>query len=113
MFGSDDKGGKGSLGARLGNTKVVPKINASSAERALQEAAGVKSISIKGASSRGNVVEVQGLAPGTTAEDVRVCALHLCCLSFAHCVNTYSRLSFRSAVSRPKASLCRRLRTLL
>ncbi|KAI0079311.1 hypothetical protein K474DRAFT_1592266 [Panus rudis PR-1116 ss-1] len=69
--GGDEKGGK-SLGSRLSNSKSVPKINASIAEKALLEASGVKSsLSIKGASSRGNVVEVKGLAPGTTAEDVR------------------------------------------
>ena len=63
-----------SLGARLGGKATVPKINVSGAERALREANGEKGIAIKGASSRGNVVEVSGLADGTTSEDVEVCA---------------------------------------
>lgn len=58
------------LGARLGNKERPPKMNLSLAERALAEATGEKGISIKGASSRGNVVEVSGLADGTTSEDV-------------------------------------------
>lgn len=49
---------------------------ASAAERALREANGEKGISIKGASSRGNVVEVTGLAEGTTSEDVEVGIYH-------------------------------------
>ncbi|GJE91444.1 RNA-binding protein [Phanerochaete sordida] len=59
-----------SLGARLGNKERPPKMNLSAAERALAEATGEKGIAIKGASSRGNVVEVSGLADGTTSEDV-------------------------------------------
>ena len=63
-----------SLSARLGNTAAVPKMNLSAAERALQEANGERGLAIKGAgaSGRGNVVEVTGLADGTTAEDVEV-----------------------------------------
>lgn len=61
-----------SLSARLGNATGAPKHNLSPAERALREANGEAGISIKGASSRGNVVEVHGLADGTTAEDVEV-----------------------------------------
>ena len=61
-----------SLGARLGNKERPPKMNLSLAERALAEATGEKGISIKGASSRGNVVEVSGLADGTTSADVEV-----------------------------------------
>ncbi|KAI0783031.1 hypothetical protein C8Q75DRAFT_785527 [Abortiporus biennis] len=59
-----------SLVSRLSNTKTSPKINLSAAERALREARGEKGLSIKGASGRGNVVQVSGLAKGTTAEDV-------------------------------------------
>ena len=63
-----------SLSARLGNSATVPKMNLSAAERALQEANGERGFAIKGAgaSGRGNVVEVSGLAEGTTAEDVEV-----------------------------------------
>ena len=44
------------------------------ADRALKDAIGDKGgLSIKGASSRGNVVQVSGLAKGTTAADVEVC----------------------------------------
>lgn len=49
-----------------------PKMNFTGADRALREAMGEKGLSIKGASSRGNLVEVAGLAPGTTAADVEV-----------------------------------------
>ena len=45
-------------------------MNFTGADRALREALGEKGLSIKGASSRGNVVEVAGLAPGTSAADV-------------------------------------------
>ncbi len=47
-------------------------MNLSLADRALREANGEKGLSIKGASSRGNVVQVGGLAKGTTSEDVEV-----------------------------------------
>ena len=63
-----------SLSARLGNKTTVPKINVAGVDRALREAQGEKGLSIKGASSRGNVVEVSGLADGTTSEDVEVCS---------------------------------------
>lgn len=60
-----------SLGARLSNTpNGAPKMNFTGADRALRDALGEKEISIKGASSRGNVVQVGGLAPGTSAADV-------------------------------------------
>ncbi|OBZ69952.1 hypothetical protein A0H81_10517 [Grifola frondosa] len=60
-----------SLSARLTNVPVgAPKMNFAGAERALREATGEKGLSIKGASSRGNVVQVSGLASGTTAADV-------------------------------------------
>lgn len=46
------------------------------ADKALRDAVGDKAgLSIKGASSRGNVVQVAGLAKGTTAADVEVCLL--------------------------------------
>ena len=64
--------GNKSLSARLSNSGAPPKMNASLAERALREANGETGLAIKGASSRGNVVEVSGLADGTTAEDVEV-----------------------------------------
>lgn len=54
------------------NTQTVPKMNLSMADRALREANGEKGLSIKGASARGNVVQVSGLAKGTTSEDVEV-----------------------------------------
>ncbi|KAA1470626.1 hypothetical protein DENSPDRAFT_836460 [Dentipellis sp. KUC8613] len=69
--------GKGkSLSARLG-PGAPRKINAGMAVRATQEAAGLVGagsrggeLSIRGASSKGNVVDVSGLVRGTTAEDV-------------------------------------------
>lgn len=63
-----------SLSSRLGNSVTMPKMNLNAAERALQEANGERGFAIKGAgaSGRGNVVEVSGLAEGTTAEDVEV-----------------------------------------
>ncbi|KAI0759986.1 hypothetical protein BD413DRAFT_607391 [Trametes elegans] len=66
-----------SLSARLTSAPAgAPKVNLGIADRALREAVGEKAekngpgISIKGASSRGNVVQVSGLARGTTAADV-------------------------------------------
>ena len=50
-------------------------MNFGGAVRALKEATGLgpdKELSIRGASTRGNVVEVTGLVKGTTAEDVEV-----------------------------------------
>jgi hypothetical protein len=49
-------------------------MNFGSAVKALKEATGGadKELSIRGASTRGNVVEVTGLVKGTTAEDVEV-----------------------------------------
>jgi len=52
-----------------------PKMNFGGAVKALKEATGLgadKELSIRGASTRGNVVEVTGLVKGTTAEDVEV-----------------------------------------
>ena len=52
-----------------------PKMNFGGAVKALKEATGQgadKELSIRGASTRGNVVEVTGLVKGTTAEDVEV-----------------------------------------
>jgi hypothetical protein len=40
--------------------------------RAMEEARGSKDIPIKGASMRGNLIEVRGLVGGTTADDVEV-----------------------------------------
>jgi RNA recognition motif. (a.k.a. RRM, RBD, or RNP domain) len=68
-----------SLSARLGNEPTAPKAALNNlAARALREATGAggrtspggDQLSIRGASSKGNVVDVSGLAGGTTAEDV-------------------------------------------
>ncbi len=62
------------MGDRIGGTAgAPPKVSLSLAEKALREAAGEKGLAIKGASARGNVVDVSGLADGTTSEDVEVC----------------------------------------
>ncbi|KAI0645297.1 hypothetical protein C8Q79DRAFT_911692 [Trametes meyenii] len=68
MYNSEPR----SLSARLTNASAAaPKLNLGMADRALREAVGEKGgLSIKGASSRGNVVQVSGLAKGTTAADV-------------------------------------------
>ncbi|KAF6760202.1 hypothetical protein DFP72DRAFT_805481 [Ephemerocybe angulata] len=62
-----------SLSARISGGPVPPKASLNNiAQKALKEATGAirsDQLSIKGA-SQGNVVEVKGLAPGTTAEDV-------------------------------------------
>ncbi|KAH9912686.1 uncharacterized protein BXZ73DRAFT_56077 [Epithele typhae] len=67
MFNADR-----SLSARLTNAPAnAPKLNFGLADRALKDALGEKGgLTIKGASSRGNVVQVSGLARGTTAADV-------------------------------------------
>lgn len=66
-----------SLSARLSNHPSAPKANISSiAQKALRDATSAsrpeQQLNIKGAStvSQGNVVDVTGLAAGTTAEDV-------------------------------------------
>ncbi|ETW74957.1 hypothetical protein HETIRDRAFT_482766 [Heterobasidion irregulare TC 32-1] len=73
LYQTDGGNGK-SLSARLTSPGGAPKMNFGFAEKALQEATGVRGdrgeLSIRGASSRGNVVEVTGLVSGTTAEDV-------------------------------------------
>ncbi|KAI0090777.1 hypothetical protein BDY19DRAFT_937422 [Irpex rosettiformis] len=62
---------KSSLGDRIGGTaSAPPKVSLSMAEKALREAAGATGLTIKGASAKGNVVDVTGLADGTTSEDV-------------------------------------------
>ncbi|KZT23560.1 hypothetical protein NEOLEDRAFT_1136346 [Neolentinus lepideus HHB14362 ss-1] len=68
---------KRSLSARLSTGSVQPpKMNFGMADKALKDALGVErsnsagDISIKGASMRGNVVQVTGLVKGTTAADV-------------------------------------------
>ncbi|EIW54514.1 uncharacterized protein TRAVEDRAFT_31401 [Trametes versicolor FP-101664 SS1] len=67
MFGAEPR----SLATRLTTAPAgAPKLNLGLADRALREATGEKGFSIKGASSRGNVVQVSGLAKGTTAADV-------------------------------------------
>lgn len=66
--------GKSSLSARLTDTasRPPPKINMGAAVRAMADARGSKDINIKGASMRGNLIEVRGLVAGTTADDVEV-----------------------------------------
>ncbi|KAJ7717823.1 hypothetical protein DFH07DRAFT_785067 [Mycena maculata] len=63
-----------SLKARLENTPSAPRpnLNSSIVSRALQAATSPPGIAIKGAgsTSQGNVVDVTGLADGTTADDV-------------------------------------------
>ena len=66
----------GSLSARLTDKPTAPKINLNAiTQKALRDATASSNpsqLSIKGAGSaaKGNVVEVGGLVPGTTAEDV-------------------------------------------
>lgn len=67
-----NKNGKGSLGDRISGAGAPPRVHSTMAERALREATGEKGLAIKGASAKGNVVEVTGLADGTTSEDVEV-----------------------------------------
>ncbi len=76
MYQQGSESGK-SLSDRLGAPQkdTPPKMNFGGAVRALKEATGSatdKELSIRGASTRGNVVEVTGLVKGTTAEDVEV-----------------------------------------
>jgi len=64
-----------SLSARLNITPAAPKTNLNPiAQKAIRDATAASrsdsSLSIKGAGSQGNVVEVSGLVSGTTAEDV-------------------------------------------
>jgi len=64
-----------SLSARLNITPIAPKANLNPiAQKAIRDATTASrsdsSLSIKGAGSQGNVVEVSGLVSGTTAEDV-------------------------------------------
>jgi hypothetical protein len=76
MFQQSSESGK-SLSDRLDTSSkdAPPKMNFGGAVKALKEATGQaadKELSIRGASTRGNVVEVTGLVKGTTAEDVEV-----------------------------------------
>jgi hypothetical protein len=76
MYQQGTESGK-SLSDRLDapSRDAPPKMNFGSAVKALKEATGLgadKELSIRGASTRGNVVEVTGLVKGTTAEDVEV-----------------------------------------
>ncbi|KAF9782389.1 hypothetical protein BJ322DRAFT_1010376 [Thelephora terrestris] len=61
---------KSSLVDRLSDQQKPPKVNMGAAVRALENATGSKDISIRGASVRGNLIEVKGLVGGTTADDV-------------------------------------------
>jgi hypothetical protein len=76
MYQQAGESGK-SLSDRLDapSRDTPPKMNFGGAVKALKEATGLgadKELSIRGASTRGNVVEVTGLVKGTTAEDVEV-----------------------------------------
>jgi hypothetical protein len=76
MYQQGSESGK-SLSDRLDapSKDTPPKMNFGGAVKALKEATGLgadKELSIRGASTRGNVVEVTGLVKGTTAEDVEV-----------------------------------------
>jgi len=61
---------KSSLAERLSEQQRPPRVNLGAAVRALEKATGTKDISIRGASVRGNLIEVKGLVAGTTADDV-------------------------------------------
>lgn len=63
---------KSSLVDRLSDEQKPPRVNMGAAVRALEKATGTKDISIRGASVRGNLIEVKGLVGGTTADDVEV-----------------------------------------
>lgn len=65
---------KSSLVDRLSDEQKPPRVNMGAAVRALEKATGTKDISIRGASVRGNLIEVKGLVGGTTADDVEVSA---------------------------------------
>ncbi|KAI0058431.1 hypothetical protein BV25DRAFT_1861952, partial [Artomyces pyxidatus] len=75
MFSSTaGKNGSSLIDRLQGTSSAPPKMNFGFAERALRDATGLapeKELSIRGASTRGNVVEVKGLVNGTTAEDVQ------------------------------------------
>ena len=68
---------KSSLVERLSEEQKPPRVNMGAAARALEKATGTKDISIKGASVRGNLIEVKGLVAGTTADDVEVSPFNL------------------------------------
>ena len=63
---------KTSLVERLSDEQKPPKVNMTAAARALDKATGSGGVSIKGASVRGNLIEIKGLVAGTTADDVEV-----------------------------------------
>ena len=90
--------GNKSLSARLSSSGAPPKMNMSLAERALREANGETGIAIKGASSRGNVVEISGLADGTTSADVEVRSCRLWPLRFGFSQGWPCRLSSSAVV---------------
>ena len=82
MYQQASESGK-SLSDRLSvpQKDAPPKMNFGGAVKALKEATGSatdKELSIRGASTRGNVVEVTGLVKGTTAEDVEVSGCLVC-----------------------------------
>lgn len=63
---------KSSLAERLSDEQKPRRVNLGPVVRALENATGTKGVSIKGASVRGNLIEVKGLVGGTTADDVEV-----------------------------------------
>ena len=78
---------KSSLVERLSEQQKPPKVNMGAAARALEKATGTKDISIKGASVRGNLIEVKGLVAGTTADDVEVSPHNLLLVSLRQSLN--------------------------
>jgi len=78
---------KSSLVERLSEEQKPPKVNMGAAARALEKATGFKDISIKGASVRGNLIEVKGLVAGTTADDVEVSPFNSLSISLGQSVD--------------------------
>ena len=90
---------KSSLVERLSEQQKPPKVNMSAAARALEKATGTKDISIKGASVRGNLIEIKGLVAGTTADDVEVSPDNLLLISLRQSVdNTWRHRQSSSVV---------------
>ena len=67
------RGQKSSLAERLSDRRTPPRVNFGVLVKELDKARDKdKDISIRGASARGNLIEVKGLVAGTTADDVEV-----------------------------------------
>lgn len=78
---------KSSLVDRLSDEQKPPKVNMTAAARALEKATGNGGVSIKGASVRGNLIEIKGLVGGTTADDVEVSSRSSLLISLKQSVN--------------------------